>query len=201
MDGALVRVTEICPRPTGDIRGVVVEVVAWPREATGRRHALHRVETADGVVVSSRLLTVGDTQAVRRRTPRLAFDLDDALWFRDSARGANSTLNRRRRFKRLVRRADLVLAGNAYLAALDDALQAVRAWAPDILFVSVGLDGYEHDPLEGFRLTTGGFARIAQALGELGLPTVLVQEGGYNVPDIGANIVSFLDGFMAGRGA
>ncbi len=90
---------------------------------------------------------------------------------------------------------------NAYLAALDDALQAVRAWAPDILFVSVGLDGYEHDPLEGFKLTTVGFARIAQALGELGLPTVLVQEGGYNVPDIGANIVSFLDGFMAGRGA
>ncbi len=90
---------------------------------------------------------------------------------------------------------------NAYLAALDDALQAVRAFGPDILFVAVGLDGYEHDPLDGFKLTTGGFARIAQALGELELPTVLVQKGGYNVPDIGRNILSFLDGFMTGRGS
>ena len=88
---------------------------------------------------------------------------------------------------------------NAYLAALGDAVQAVKAFGPDILFVAVGLDGYEHDPLDGFKLTTGGFARIAQTLGELGLPTVLVQEGGYNVPDIGANILSFLDGFMAAR--
>ena len=88
---------------------------------------------------------------------------------------------------------------NAYLAALDDALQVVRAWGPDIVFVSVGLDGYEHDPLDGFKLTTVGFGRIAQALGELGLPTVLVQEGGYHVADIGKNILSFLDGFMTGR--
>ena len=117
-EGPVVRHRWLAFAPALAAAGVVVEVVAWPREATGRRHALHRVETADGVVVSSRLLTVGDTQAVRRRTPRLAFDLDDALWFRDSARGANSTWNRRRRFKRLVRRADLVLAGNAYLAAL-----------------------------------------------------------------------------------
>lgn len=90
---------------------------------------------------------------------------------------------------------------NAYLAALADALEAIRAFGPDMLFVAVGLDGYEKDPLEGFRLTTGGFGRIARALGEMGLPTVLVQEGGYNVEDIGANILSFLDGFMAGRSA
>ena len=39
--------------------GIVLEVVAWPKEIEARRRAFHRVETADGVVVSSRLLAVG----------------------------------------------------------------------------------------------------------------------------------------------
>lgn len=98
--------------------GIVLEVVDWPKSAQGRRHALHRVETADAVVVSSRLLALADVHAVRRRAPRLAFDLDDALPFRDSGRGAQETRNRRRRFRRLVREAERVFAGNAYLAEL-----------------------------------------------------------------------------------
>jgi hypothetical protein len=96
----------------------VLEVVAWPKDRAGRRQALHRAEVADGVVVSSRLLSVSDTGRVRRRTPRLAFDFDDALPFRDSARGATPSATRRRRFRALVKAADLVIAGNAYLAGL-----------------------------------------------------------------------------------
>ncbi|MDJ0947975.1 MAG: histone deacetylase family protein [Alphaproteobacteria bacterium] len=88
---------------------------------------------------------------------------------------------------------------NAYLVALDEALALVRSFAPEILFVALGLDGYEKDPFEGFRITTAGFGRIAQALGELGLPTVLVQEGGYNCADLGRNVESFLTGFAEGR--
>jgi acetoin utilization deacetylase AcuC-like enzyme len=88
---------------------------------------------------------------------------------------------------------------NAYLATLDRALGAVRSFGADILFVALGLDGYEKDPFEGFRITTPGFGRIARAIGELGLPTVIVQEGGYNCADLGANVASFLTGFEAVR--
>lgn len=87
---------------------------------------------------------------------------------------------------------------NAYLDGLGDALDVVRVFAPDLLFVALGVDGYEKDPLKGFRLTTGGFGRIARAIGELGLPTVLVQEGGYNTDALGDNVASFLAGFEAG---
>jgi len=90
---------------------------------------------------------------------------------------------------------------NAYLDALERALGLLRAAAPEVLFVSLGLDGYEGDPFKGFRITTAGFGRIARAIGELGLPTVLVQEGGYNVEDLGKNVDSFLKGFEAARGA
>jgi acetoin utilization deacetylase AcuC-like enzyme len=88
---------------------------------------------------------------------------------------------------------------NTYLAALDEGLRAIRGFAPDILFVALGVDGYEGDPLDGFRITTEGFHRIASAIGELGLPTVLIQEGGYNVDDLGKNVLSFLKGFEDAR--
>ena len=41
---------------------------------------------------------------------------------------------------------------------------------------------------------TAGLAR----LGALRLPTVIVQEGGYAVDDLGENVVSVLTGFEAG---
>ncbi len=98
--------------------GVVLEVTSWPKDRLGRRAALHRAEIADGVVVSSRLLTRPDVRRLRRRAHRLAFDFDDALPFRDSARGAEASPTRRRRFRAIVEASDAVFAGNAYLAAL-----------------------------------------------------------------------------------
>ncbi len=88
---------------------------------------------------------------------------------------------------------------NAYLAALDEGLTAIRGFAPEILFVALGLDGYEGDPFEGFAITTEGFNRIAAAIGELGIPTVLIQEGGYNVDDLGKNVLAFIEGFEDAR--
>ena len=84
-----------------------------------------------------------------------------------------------------------------YLAALAKALQRVRAFAPDRLVVALGLDAHEADPLQGLAITTPGFERIGQALGALGLPSVLVQEGGYLSEALGPNLVRFLGGFEA----
>jgi len=45
--------------------------------------------------------------------------------------------------------------------------------------VALGLDASEKDPLAGLAVTTDGFRRIGEGLARFGLPTVLVQEGGY----------------------
>ena len=37
--------------------------------------------------------------------------------------------------------------------------------------------------------------KIGQAIGASMLPTVIVQEGGYLSPELGINLVSFLEGF------
>ncbi|MGE0718753.1 MAG: histone deacetylase family protein [Alphaproteobacteria bacterium] len=88
---------------------------------------------------------------------------------------------------------------NAYLDALDRGLAAVKRYDPDVLLVSLGFDAYEKDPLGVLKISTEGFAAIAGRLAALDLPTVLVQEGGYHVEDLGRNLVAFLAGFESGR--
>jgi acetoin utilization deacetylase AcuC-like enzyme len=84
----------------------------------------------------------------------------------------------------------------AYLAALDQALDAVDAFAPELVVVSLGLDTYGLDPIADFRVTTEGFATQARLIADLDRPTLVVQEGGYHVPDLGTNVRAFLLGLL-----
>lgn len=85
----------------------------------------------------------------------------------------------------------------AYLAALDGALEALSAYSPRYLVVSAGLDTFGGDPLGDFALTTPGFAAVGARIAQLGLPTLFVQEGGYAVDDLGRNVAALLQGFAA----
>ena len=92
----------------------------------------------------------------------------------------------------------LTTGDDDYLAALDVAIGHVRTYAPGALVLALGLDAYHDDPLKGMRLTTAGFARIGRRVAEVGLPTAIVQEGGYLCDDLGANLTAALAGFQAG---
>lgn len=85
----------------------------------------------------------------------------------------------------------------AYLEALGVALARIRSFGADVVVVALGLDAHENDPFRGFRVTTPGFSRIATAIARLGLPALIVQEGGYLHPDLGAGLTAFLDGWQA----
>lgn len=117
-DGACVRHRWSAYAPDLEREGVVLQVAAWPKDERGREAALVRASNADGVVLSRRLLPRRWARRLRQRARRLLFDVDDALPYRDSARGAGRSFTRARRFQRLVRSADRVLVGNAYLAGL-----------------------------------------------------------------------------------
>ncbi len=82
-----------------------------------------------------------------------------------------------------------------YLRTLDAAIGSIRKFAPGAIVIALGLDAYEDDPLHGLAVTTAGFGRIGQRIGAIGLPTVLVQEGGYLSDGLGDNLSSFLRGF------
>ncbi|WP_366554773.1 histone deacetylase family protein [Aquibaculum sediminis] len=86
-----------------------------------------------------------------------------------------------------------------FLEALIRAFGAIRAYAPGVLVVALGLDAFAGDPLAGLAVTTEGFAQIAGAIAREGFPTLLVQEGGYLTPELGENLESFLQGFEGAR--
>jgi acetoin utilization deacetylase AcuC-like enzyme len=79
-----------------------------------------------------------------------------------------------------------------YMAALETLLARVRAFDPQWLVVSAGFDTYIHDPIGTFQVTTGGFREIGCYIRALDKPTLVVQEGGYHVPDLGKNVLALL---------
>lgn len=83
----------------------------------------------------------------------------------------------------------------AWLKAVEEALGAIMAFNPGALVVSLGLDAHEADPLAGGAVSTEGFGEMALLIQSAGLPTLIVQEGGYLTPYLGDNLASFLIGF------
>ncbi|MEN7343840.1 MAG: histone deacetylase family protein [Pseudomonadota bacterium] len=79
--------------------------------------------------------------------------------------------------------------------ALDRGLSAIRAFSPQLLVVSLGVDAYEEDPISFFKLNGHDFADCGKRIGRLGLDTVFLMEGGYAIDSIGDNVVSVLGGF------
>ncbi len=80
-------------------------------------------------------------------------------------------------------------------AALDDACKTIKAYGPDALVVSLGVDTFEHDPISFFKLTSDDFTRYGATIGALKLPTLFIMEGGYAVEEIGINTVNVLQGY------
>lgn len=83
---------------------------------------------------------------------------------------------------------------DAFLSALDIGLKKVESFGAEALVVALGLDAFAGDPFAGLAVTEDGFRRIAARLARLQLPSVLVQEGGYLCPELGRNLVAFLEG-------
>ncbi|MFK7917016.1 MAG: histone deacetylase family protein [Ilumatobacter sp.] len=79
---------------------------------------------------------------------------------------------------------------HAWFETLDRGLDALTD--VDALVVSLGVDGFVDDPLGTFNLTTEDFGRAAEHIRTLGVPTVLVQEGGYEAEALGTNVATFL---------
>jgi acetoin utilization deacetylase AcuC-like enzyme len=84
---------------------------------------------------------------------------------------------------------------SAYEPALARALDWIAKHEADLLIVSYGADTFEGDPISHFRLKTSDYAPMAGLLASLGLPTMIVMEGGYAVHALGANVGEFLSGF------
>lgn len=84
--------------------------------------------------------------------------------------------------------------GGAYARALDRALERVQAFQPHFLVVALGLDTAKGDPTGTWSLTPRDFKKNGGRIGGLGLPTLVVQEGGYRSRSLGPCARSFFEG-------
>jgi acetoin utilization deacetylase AcuC-like enzyme len=78
------------------------------------------------------------------------------------------------------------LGDDAYLAALRDALKALRAFAPEFIFYQGGVDVLASDALGKLELSPEGVRErdrmVFQFVKELATPLVITQGGGYSKP-------------------
>jgi acetoin utilization deacetylase AcuC-like enzyme len=82
------------------------------------------------------------------------------------------------------------------------AVRELARWAGDAraLVVALGVDAAGGDPESPLRVTADGFRAAGRALGAMRVPTVVVQEGGYDLATIGALVHAFLTGLEEGAG-
>ncbi|MGD9955224.1 MAG: histone deacetylase family protein [Candidatus Nanopelagicales bacterium] len=86
----------------------------------------------------------------------------------------------------------------AWLAAVDRLASAVESVGATALVVSLGVDSAAADPESPLDVSVQGHHDAGARLAALGLPTVAVQEGGYDLGTIGTLVAESLAG-LAGR--
>ncbi len=84
---------------------------------------------------------------------------------------------------------------DGWLEALRAGTEAVHRFGAEALVLSLGFDASVNEPLSFLRVTDDGFARAAERIAGLRLPTAVVQEGGYNVDTLGPLLHRFLSAY------
>lgn len=79
-----------------------------------------------------------------------------------------------------------------FIDALDHGLDCIARFGADTLVLALGLDAFIGDPFAGLAVTTAGFRKIGSIIAGTGLPTVIVQEGGYLCPELADNLEAVL---------
>jgi glycosyltransferase involved in cell wall biosynthesis len=105
-------------RPHLEAAGYRLDLRPWPKRWWSRLRLGNALRDADVVILQRKLLPVWLLYLLRCAAPRLVFDFDDAVFLRDSysPKGLHSA-TRLHRFMATVETADVVVAGNPYLAA------------------------------------------------------------------------------------
>jgi hypothetical protein len=119
--------------PHLNARGIESEVVSWMPSAA---ELWQRAGEAEAVFLQKRVPTLAQLFLLRKRTPRLFFDFDDAIWLCRRRGGAvgPAGLRTRLRLPATLRLADVVVAGNTYLAAY------ARRWNPRVVVLPTPVD-------------------------------------------------------------
>lgn len=87
--------------------------------------------------------------------------------------------------------------GDRYLKILAQAVDKIRRYDPRFLIVALGLDPAKGDPTGSWTLMAKHFEAAGRMIGGIHRPTLVVQEGGYRIRDVGKNARHFFRGLWS----
>ena len=113
--------------------GIGCEVVKLPFSEMARRGLFKRAAEFDGVFLHKKTLNLLDAFWLRRYSRKVIYDFDDAVMYSPKSPNRDS-FSRFRLFRRTVKLADSVIAGNSYLA------EHARRFNSNFEIIPTGLD-------------------------------------------------------------
>jgi len=105
----------------------------FPSGSFARRGLLKEAAHYDGVFLHKKTLNILDSVWLRRYARNIIYDFDDAVMY-NGRNPERVSIRRRRCFKRTVKLADLIIAGNPYLA------EQAKQYNRNVEVVPTGLD-------------------------------------------------------------
>lgn len=96
-------------------RGVEAEVSTYPRGIWGYLNLLKKLWIYDVLFLQRKRLNPPFLQLVRHKAKGIVYDFDDAVMYHNSTASSPYSRTRQRRFARIIRAADHVIAGNTFL--------------------------------------------------------------------------------------
>jgi acetoin utilization deacetylase AcuC-like enzyme len=88
--------------------------------------------------------------------------------------------------------------GTHYTVVLGNALKRITRFGPRFLIVPLGLDTAKEDPTGSWSLEVRDYRLIGNMIGSLRIPSLIVQEGGYDTRVLGINVRGFFEGLWSG---
>ena len=89
---------------------------------------------------------------------------------------------------------------SVFFDRLEQSLAAIRLFSPDVVVMPLGFDIYRDDPQAKVAVSSEGFASLGRAMAELGLPVLVIQEGGYDIDSLEQNARQFFGGLLDANG-
>jgi acetoin utilization deacetylase AcuC-like enzyme/GNAT superfamily N-acetyltransferase len=90
------------------------------------------------------------------------------------------------------------ITSDQYRGELRRAIRLIEDFKPRFLVVCLGFDTAKGDPTGTWSLNSDDFEKNGDLIGRMGLPTLVVQEGGYRTRWLGINARRFFVGLWAG---
>lgn len=111
-----VRVLNLIPEL--EKNGIQCTAIAYPRKTLERLRAALQCRRVDMVIIQKKLISPLNLLMIRLFSKYLAFDFDDAVYTKHQADRVLTKKTRYKKFRSIVKRSDLILAGNRVLAKM-----------------------------------------------------------------------------------